>query len=258
MRCCSVVFMKLVKLAIRIQLDNSTIAKLIPFITTVVLYFSLIQHTDRGSTPSTVLKCMPIFSLLFFVMLTTAKNAKTIQYQKRILYGLLFSSLGDFLLNYDLFEAGMGAFGIAQVFYISAFGMKPLKPLIGLILYLLGFLATAVFFGNLKPLIKVCLPFYATLLLTMCWRSLARIEGSQNYSRLACGIASILFVISDGIIAFDKFFTPIQAAQTYIMVTYYLAQVGITLSVNDVQLNEPKSFKKLPERPNKSTGTKSY
>uniref|UniRef100_A0A182RVX8 lysoplasmalogenase n=1 Tax=Anopheles funestus TaxID=62324 RepID=A0A182RVX8_ANOFN len=238
--------------------DNATISKLIPFITTVLLYFSLIEHTDRSSTPSTVLKCMPIFSLLFFVMLTTSKNAATKQYQQRIMYGLLFSSIGDFLLNYDLFEAGMGAFGIAQVFYISAFGMKPLKLWIGVTLYLLGIMAIAVFFGNLNSIIKVCLPFYAILLLTMCWRSLARIEGSHNYSRLVCGIASILFVISDGIIAFDKFFTPIQAAQTYIMVTYYLAQVGITLSVNDVQLNEPTGSIKPTERRNKRTGTKSY
>ncbi|XP_049301733.1 lysoplasmalogenase-like protein TMEM86A [Anopheles funestus] len=238
--------------------DNATISKLIPFITTVLLYFSLIEHTDRSSTPSTVLKCMPIFSLLFFVMLTTSKNAATKQYQQRIMYGLLFSSVGDFLLNYDLFEAGMGAFGIAQVFYISAFGMKPLKLWIGVTLYLLGVMAIAVFFGNLNSIIKVCLPFYAILLLTMCWRSLARIEGSHNYSRLVCGIASILFVISDGIIAFDKFFTPIQAAQTYIMVTYYLAQVGITLSVNDVQLNEPTGSIKPTERRNKRTGTKSY
>ncbi|XP_050074836.1 lysoplasmalogenase-like protein TMEM86A [Anopheles maculipalpis] len=237
--------------------DNSTISKLIPFITTVILYFSLIQHTDRSSTPSTVLKCMPIFSLLFFVMLTASKTPTAGKYHQRIMFGLLFSSVGDFLLNYDLFEAGMGAFGVAQVFYIWAFGMKPLKLWIGVTLYVLGFLATAVFFGNLNSVIKVCLPFYAILLLTMCWRSLARIDESNNYLRLLCGIASILFVISDGIIAFDKFFTSIQSAQTYIMVTYYLAQVGITLSVNDVQLNESTGLKKLSGRKQKKTGTKS-
>lgn len=236
--------------------ENSTISKLIPFITTVILYFTLIQHTDRSSTPSTVLKCMPIFSLLFFVMLATSKNPTAVKYQKRIMYGLLFSSVGDFLLNYDLFEAGMGAFGVAQIFYIWAFGMKPLKLWIGVTLYVTGFLATAVFFENLNPVIKVCLPFYVILLLTMCWRSLARIEGSNNYLRLICGIASILFVISDGIIAFDKFFTSLQSAQTYIMVTYYLAQVGITLSVNDVQLSESTGFKKFSERQHKKSGTK--
>uniref|UniRef100_A0A182YQH2 lysoplasmalogenase n=1 Tax=Anopheles stephensi TaxID=30069 RepID=A0A182YQH2_ANOST len=120
------------------------------------------------------------------------------KYQKRIMYGLLFSSFGDFLLNYDLFETGMGAFGVAQVFYIWAFGMKPLKLWIGVTLYLSGFFATAVFFGNLNSVIK-----------------------------------------------------------TYIMVTYYFAQVGITLSVNDVQLNESTGVKKNSQRQHKKSGTKS-
>ncbi|XP_053678467.1 lysoplasmalogenase-like protein TMEM86A [Anopheles nili] len=238
--------------------ENSFISKLIPFITTVVLYFSLIQHTERSSTPSTVLKCMPIFSLLFFVALTDMSNSKAKRYQRRILYGLLFSSLGDFLLNYELFEAGMGAFGVAQIFYILAFGMNPLKIWIGLVLYACGFMATSLFFGNLNSVIKICLPFYAVLLLTMCWRSLARIESSRNRLRMLCGVSSVLFVISDGIIAFDKFFVPIQAAQTYIMVTYYLAQVGITLSISDVQLSETSSSSKISTQSNnKSMKTKS-
>uniref|UniRef100_A0A182K4N3 lysoplasmalogenase n=1 Tax=Anopheles christyi TaxID=43041 RepID=A0A182K4N3_9DIPT len=183
---------------------NSTFSKLIPFVATVILYFSLIQHTDRHSTPSTVLKCIPIFSLIFYVMLTKSDVVKLKEYQSRIFYGLVFSSVGDFLLNYDLFEAGMGAFGIAQICYIWAFGTKPKKIWIGLILYMAGFLAIALFFKNLNIMIQICLPFYAILLLTMCWRSLARIEGSD----------------------------------TYIMVTYYLAQVGITLSINDPKLYE--------------------
>ena len=49
--------------------------------------------------------------------------------------------------------------------------------------------------------------------------------------RVACGLGSVLFVISDSIIAIDKFYTPVANAQTAIMVTYYVAQFGIALSV---------------------------
>ncbi|EAU77410.2 AGAP010616-PA, partial [Anopheles gambiae str. PEST] len=171
---------------------KSTISMLIPFITSVIMYFSLIQHTERSSTSSTVLKCMPIFSLLFYVMLKDSKASRKANYHSRIFYGLVFSVLGDFLLNYELFEPGMGAFGVAQIFYIWAFGMKLNKLWIGTILYLTGFLgkskhvfiifsvifltfsAITLFFENLNTVIKICLPFYAILLLTMCWRSLAR------------------------------------------------------------------------------------
>ena len=57
-----------------------------------------------------------------------------------ILFGLLFSSVGDALLNWNYFEGGMAAFGVAQIFYICAFKFKPLNPLTGLIFYGIGVL----------------------------------------------------------------------------------------------------------------------
>ncbi len=52
--------------------------------------------------------------------------------------GLIFSCCGDALLNLNLFAFGMVMFGVAQVFYTSAFGWKPLKLWIGLMLYSFG------------------------------------------------------------------------------------------------------------------------
>lgn len=54
--------------------------------------------------------------------------------------GLVFSCIGDALLNINLFPHGMAAFAIAQAFYISAFGLYPLQPWIGVILYSFGIL----------------------------------------------------------------------------------------------------------------------
>ncbi|XP_050101613.1 lysoplasmalogenase-like protein TMEM86A [Anopheles aquasalis] len=216
---------------------------LIPFIVTTALYFVLIEHTERGTTPSTVLKCMPIVSLLFFGALTDLQAKQARRYKRMILLGLFCSSWGDLLLNYNLFEAGMGAFGVAQICYVNAFGFQPLRPAVGVVLYAGGVLATSVFFANLNSVIKVCLPIYAVLLLTMCWRALARIQTRNHKLQVLCGVCSVLFVISDGIIAFDKFFTPISAAQTYIMLTYYAAQLGITLSITDGTIGTSKNTK---------------
>jgi len=52
-----------------------------------------------------------------------------------ILLGLVFSCGGDALLNINLFPFGMISFGVAHVFYISAFGWKPVKWLIGSVLF---------------------------------------------------------------------------------------------------------------------------
>lgn len=59
-------------------------------------------------------------------------------YSHKIFVGLLFSCFGDALLNVDLFAFGMIMFAVAQVFYASAFGWKPLKLWIGLGLFIAG------------------------------------------------------------------------------------------------------------------------
>ncbi|KAL9705400.1 hypothetical protein quinque_008918 [Culex quinquefasciatus] len=195
--------------------DIGTIAKfaiprMLMFFVTVVLYFTLIGKTERSTVTSTILKCLPIVTLWMFVLMSDFELKRSHRYQLLILAGLVASCAGDLLLNYDLFEAGMGAFGVAQIFYVSAFGFRPLRPWVGLPLYGFAIAAVAIMFHNLPTLIKICLPIYGALLVTMCWRSLARIDCFKNILR---------------------FYTPVANAQTAIMVTYYVAQFGIALSV---------------------------
>lgn len=227
--------------------DIGTIAKIaaprmLPFFVTLPLYFLLIGRTERATPISSFIKCLPIISLWMFVYMTVIELKRSHRYKLLILAGLVASCAGDLLLNYDLFEAGMGAFGVAQIFYISAFGFRPLRPLVGLPLYGLAIAAVAIMFHNLPTIIKICLPIYGALLVTMCWRSLARIDSYKNILRVVCGIGSVLFVISDSIIAIDKFYTPVTHAQTAIMVTYYVAQFGIALSIIE-EFITPKASK---------------
>lgn len=60
------------------------------------------------------------------------------KYSQRILLGLICSCVGDALLNINLFLEGMGAFAIGHIWYISAFGWKPLRLPIGVALYICG------------------------------------------------------------------------------------------------------------------------
>lgn len=97
-----------------------------------------VRDGSEGEVWSTVLKVLPIISLLLFVIIR--KISSTFGwYDWKIIFGLLFSIAGDALLNFDdLFPYGMVAFAIAQICYIAAFGLKPLKPLFSIIFYALG------------------------------------------------------------------------------------------------------------------------
>lgn len=93
---------------------------------------------------------------------------------------------------------------------------------------------------NLEPVILIGLPVYTFLLVTMSWRSIAMLFAADNKSellRMCCAVSSVLFVISDTMIAIDKFHTPIRDSTFWIMSSYYAAQFGITLSVVDVRRN---------------------
>lgn len=116
-------------------------------------------------------------------------------YSRRILIGLIFSCIGDGLLVWnELFLHGMFAFGIGHLFFISAFGFKPVKVFLGIPLYIASGLG--IYFINIfiyittkyystglnmwlpqQALIyRICVPIYTILLVTMAWRAAARVR----------------------------------------------------------------------------------
>lgn len=87
---------------------------------------------------------------------------------------------------------------------------------------------------NLNSILLIGLPIYTILLVTMCWRSIALLfdakvsvihffslttymlqlihsfQNSKSIPKIVCAIGAILFVISDTMIAIDKYYAPIS------------------------------------------------
>ncbi|XP_065344757.1 lysoplasmalogenase TMEM86A [Cloeon dipterum] len=210
---------------------RETLISLIPFLKCTIWYFIIWNQTP--GLWNAVLKVLPVFSLLLFIYLRGKKEHK---WTRWIVLGLLVSTVGDvFMVWRSQLVNGMAAFALAQICYIKAFGFTPLKPAIGVILYLGSFGALALLIPGLRhdTFLLVGLPFYSVLLSTMAWRANARFfakERTCKWIRLSAAIGSLSFLISDMIIGFDRFYSPIPDAQVYIMSTYYVAQLGIALS----------------------------
>ena len=159
----------------------------------------------------------------------------TFQISGGIGVGLVLSVIGDACLVYPAsFELGVVAFGLAHLHYIKAFGWQPLNIGIGILLYSVvgGYLAIAVIPGLPDLLSLIMMPLYAALLTTTAWRALARAAGSSVASRHLTAIGTVLFVISDCLIAHNLYVQPLPAKQFLIMSTYYAAQLLITLTAN--------------------------
>lgn len=143
---------------------------------------------------------------------------------KWVWIALFFSWLGDVLLMlpYDLFVFGLASFLLAHVFYVrhfwsvwdrSAFPFQPLY-LIGVLVYLIGllYLLFPVLGAMQVPVIVYGAVISAMLLLAL------------QTDRLGYRLGALLFVLSDSILAINKFHTPIPFAALLVMSTYGLAQ----------------------------------
>jgi len=174
--------------------------------------------------------------VLMIVWVATARGG-TNTYRNWIMAGLALSAVGDaFLLMKDdrWFVYGVFSFLLAHVLYIAAF-------------------ATRLKFGKLHALAVVPIAVYSFLLLRAIHGGMFGEEGSGGgmwipvvvyvvvISLMAFSavmtrsgtaiIGAVLFIISDSLLAWNKFVAPFEWAGYAVMITYYLAQGLIAASV---------------------------
>ena len=180
-----------------------------------------------------VAKPIPVLMLAFWVSGLRVKG----RYQLAIMVGLLLSALGDILLEYSeaTFLLGLAAFLLGHMAYIVAFlqDTRKLYPFYGAAAYAYGFFA--MFFlittGDLGGMFGP-VQLYILIITTMLWRAAARLDVPTlpRFSAWAGLVGALFFVVSDSILAFRLFETPIQLGGVAVMVTYWLGQLGIALS----------------------------
>jgi len=169
------------------------------------------------------------------------QNSKSID--KKIIrfavVAFLFSLFGDIFLMFTdkrmiLFILGLGSFLVAQVAYIllflrtvnisggESFLRKNSLYLNGYIMY--GVIVYALLFNQLDISLKIATFLYMLALLGMSAMALNRYKAVNSMSFKLVFAGSVLFVISDSLIALDKFLTPIPNDTLLIMITYIAAQ----------------------------------
>jgi len=173
--------------------------------------------------------------LLMFFVLTSHGNMKS-PYLRRLMLALLFSFGGDVLLMFDSqFLTGLGSFLLAHVFYILFFlkirySNNPVPMCKFPIIFLhAAFLISFILF--LLPhlgALKIPVIIYALALSITVQSSIHAFNLKWQSAGWYCIIGAVLFLISDSLIALGKFYQPLPANGVLVMVTYGLAQWGIT------------------------------
>ena len=155
------------------------------------------------------------------------------------LVAFLFSLFGDSLLMFAdmgmiFFILGLTSFLVAQISYIFLFHRtiklsggelflrKNSGYLNGYIMY--GVIVYSLLFNQLDIVLKIAVFVYMTALLGMSAMALNRYKTVSSGSFNFVFFGSVLFVLSDSLIAIDKFLTPIPNDRLLVMSTYIAAQ----------------------------------
>lgn len=158
--------------------------------------------------------------------------------KKWIIIALLFSWLGDVLLmlqgdNSLFFLLGLSAFLLAHMCYILFFHFVRTRENVKSRWYLL--LIVVVYYTFLISILspwlgemKLPVRIYGIVISFMFMLAMHMLFIKNKTAGLSTMIGASLFVISDSVLAINKFYQPFPQAAVIIMLTYGLAQFFIT------------------------------
>jgi uncharacterized membrane protein YhhN len=152
-----------------------------------------------------------------------------------IIFALLASLAGDsFLLSPKYFLAGLVSFLVAHLSYTASFftGLSS-RGLVSIALPLLLIALLMVFIlwqglGKLKGPVII----YVLAICAMVYQAGERWLELNTLSTLLTFIGALLFMLSDALLALNRFRQTFQLAQAGILATYYAAQWLIALSLH--------------------------
>ncbi|CAF2640013.1 unnamed protein product [Rotaria sp. Silwood2] len=194
---------------------------------------------------------MPVLLVLF---LLNAHNNLSLE-RRCLMIALIFSWFGDLLLmlhRNDLFVFGLASFLIAHITYVISFIVRlqhegnalrqrltmstmlitsiPFLAYITLMLYILSPRLNT----NLEETKGLLIPvvFYITIIVGMAYTSYLRNRKASGFWSVFAG--AVFFVMSDTILAFNRFVTPLPTPGLFIMFTYGVGQYLITIGTLQV------------------------
>ena len=177
----------------------------------------------------------PLATLLIVGMaLSLGTNQPT--YRRWIVIGLMWSTLGDVLLMLpgDYFLHGLVSFLVAHIAYLVAFSRRErlLVSLTPFAIYALIAVAVLAFLwpGIPQPM-RIPVVIYVAALGAMAAQAAAIWTIRRDRASALAAIGGALFMLSDSLIAFNRFGEPFEASRWMVLSSYWMAQWLIARSI---------------------------
>lgn len=209
------------------------------------LFVSLLDifFTSNGENSLRFYSKPLIIPLLWAYFIFSSPELKGQLIRKAISAALIFSWMGDTLLMFPrLFIYGLGAFLMAHICYIVAFKVAQKQPFsVGNVnfirLFFLNFpiylFAAFVYFyirGGIGEL-KIPVIAYLIVIVMMATTARERFNKTNTSSFWQVMLGAAFFLVSDGILALNKFYQKFPEAGVLVMGTYIIAQFLIVRGI---------------------------
>jgi len=193
----------------------------------------LISVTYQITELSLIAKPLIMIALMGYYLSSTSSRSTM------FIAAMSFCWLGDVLLMFDykselFFMAGLGSFLVGHILYILYYQqlrydssttalLGPQKVRFSLPILLAGTGLVVVLYPTLGGL-RLPVMIYALVITVMALQALFRFgyTNTRSFTFIFCG--AISFMISDSLLAINKFLQPVPLASLFIMATYILAQ----------------------------------
>jgi uncharacterized membrane protein YhhN len=169
---------------------------------------------------------------------------------KWILFALFFSLCGDVLLMFQtkkeiFFLLGLSAFLIAHIFYIVFFHHVRVREnvksnpwlLVIVVIYYAALVSwLSPFLGDMKLPVRI----YGIVISIMFMLAMHMLAIKNKIAGKWMMWGALLFVISDSVLAINKFYQPFEAANVIIMLMYGLAQLFLVKGASSYIISSDK------------------
>lgn len=156
---------------------------------------------------------------------------------------LAFSLAGDcFLMFPGFFIAGLASFLLAHLFYVAVFRQSvpwfPSRPAL-IITMGLGAAMYAFLFDGLSPMLRIAVAAYVVVIASMTAQAIGRAGLLRDQGSIGVAVGACFFMLSDALLAVNKFAFPLPMAQFLVLSTYYTAQLLIATGALRVPMAGP-------------------
>jgi len=188
-----------------------------------------------GALPAPLVFAFKPLTTLLILAFAWPRGADAPKQRRFIRVRLVLSLIGDVFLMWpnEGFLPGLIAFLLAHTAYIAAFTVPvrlAARPLVFVGYAVLALLILAQLWPGIPGALRAPVVAYVVCLATMAaqalvwWRSVAARTAADAQLARRAALGGMLFMVSDSVLAINKFAAPLPLSSLWILASYWLAQ----------------------------------